>query len=189
MISKIAIFASGQGSNARRFLEYFKDHPTIRIDLIVCNRKDAGVLEIAREWGVDRLYCPKDKIGDGSMILESLRMKNIQWIVLAGYLLKVPELLIHSFPNRIINIHPALLPKFGGKGMYGDHVHEAVIKEKESKSGISIHFVDENYDTGSLIAQHQVEVDSEDDVNSLRRKIQKLEQDHYPVEVEKLIDS
>ncbi len=187
MKSKIAIFASGQGSNTRRMLEYFEGHSKIVIDSIICNRETAGVMDVAREFQVASFYFSKENFTSEEKVLDLLKSRGIDWIVLAGFLLKIPSELIDAFPSRIINIHPALLPKFGGKGMYGDHVHKAVLEQNERKSGISIHYVDANYDTGSLIAQYECEIEEGDNVGSLRAKVRKLEHEHLPAVVEKLV--
>lgn len=144
-------------------------------------------MEVANELGIRSVYLPKQFFEDGQAVLKVLKERRIDWIILAGFLLKIPLILIQSYPSKIINIHPALLPKFGGKGMFGDHVHQAVLEAGEEKSGISIHFVDENYDTGSLIAQFECILDKEDDLDRLRTKIRSLEHEYFPIVIERLI--
>ncbi|MFN5985799.1 MAG: formyltransferase family protein, partial [Chitinophagaceae bacterium] len=160
----VAIFASGAGSNARKIIEYFENQYVsefvsgakasrpIKVSLIVCNVPTAGVLEIAKEKGIPTLLINKTEFTSGGYV-ESLKNADIEFIVLAGFLWKVPEVLVNAFPKAIVNIHPALLPNYGGKGMYGSRVHEAVITAGESKSGITIHWVDANYDEGDIIFQ------------------------------------
>lgn len=187
MKTKIAIFASGQGSNARRLIDYFKGHEEIEVNCIVCNRKEAGVYRVGEELGIDAIYFSKSEIEHAHILFKTLEEREVNWIVLAGFLLKVPEELIKKYPNRIVNIHPSLLPKFGGKGMYGDHVHKAVIESNEEKSGISIHFVDENYDSGSMIKQFDFALSKNETVSSLKLKIQQLEHEHFPKVIEGVI--
>lgn len=187
MKPKIAIFASGRGTNTRALIDHFKDHSAITIDCIICNRKDAGVFEVAKAASIQAFYFPKAQFESPDAVLKVLKDRGVNWIVLAGFLLKIPKSIIGAFQGRMVNIHPSLLPKFGGAGMYGDHVHQAVLESKEDKSGISIHWVDENYDTGSIINQFECELSEEDDLGSLKLKIQKLEYDHYPRVIEELI--
>ncbi|MAY84240.1 MAG: phosphoribosylglycinamide formyltransferase [Flavobacteriales bacterium] len=189
MKSKIAIFASGRGSNSRAIIHYFKDHPFISVDCIICNRKNAGVFDVAEEEGVAAFHFGKEEFQSADKILELLKIRGVDWIVLAGFLLKVPSLIIGAYQGRMVNIHPSLLPKFGGAGMYGDNVHLAVLEAGEPKSGISIHWVDEGYDTGSLIQQFECIIEENDDLQSLKSKIQKLEHEHLPQLLESLIQN
>jgi formyltetrahydrofolate-dependent phosphoribosylglycinamide formyltransferase len=192
----IAIFASGTGSNAQRLLEHFGSHviaaeketqrPGI-ITLIVSNKADAGVLNIARNNSIPILLIEKEKFFRGNAYVDELKEHNIDLIILAGFLWKIPQALIAAYPHRIINIHPALLPKYGGKGFYGKFVHEAVIKAGEKESGITIHYVDEHYDHGGHIFQSKVEVSPDDTPETLARKIQQLEHEHFPKVIEELI--
>lgn len=183
----IAIFASGAGSNAQQIINYFKNDPTISIALIVSNKPEAGVLKIAGEEAIPSLIIEKEAFFRGDGYVKELQNRNIEWIILAGFLWKIPLSLIKAFPGKIINIHPALLPKYGGKGMYGHFVHEAVIAAGEKESGITIHFVDEQYDHGQSIFQSTCSVDQEDTAESLAKKVQTLEHRHYPEVIEKLI--
>ena len=160
----IAIFASGSGSNAAKLLEYFKEHPSVKIALIVCNNPNAGVIHIAAENNITVLMVEKEKFFKGDGYVKELKEKEVDWIILAGFLWKIPHSLLNVFPDNIINIHPALLPKYGGRGMYGKHVHEAVITAKENKSGITIHLVDEIYDHGKILFQAECPVDKTDKI-------------------------
>jgi len=189
----IAIFASGTGSNAQKIIEYFEAravaHPgkrPIKVSLIVCNVPGAGVLNIAKEKGIPTLLVNKNEFSTSGYV-ESLRNSEINFIVLAGFLWKVPEVLVHAFPKAIVNIHPALLPKYGGKGMYGAKVHDAVIAAGEKKSGISIHWVNEHYDEGDIIFQATCAVDASDSPISLANKIHFLEHTHFAPTIEKLL--
>lgn len=184
----IALFASGAGSNAQKIIDHFRDHPFIKIALIVCNKPGAGVLTIAQNEHIPTLLIDKEQFFRGNAYVDELKQRGIDLIVLAGFLWKVPVALIQAFPQRIINIHPALLPNYGGKGMYGRFVHEAVIAAKEKESGISIHYVDELYDHGQLIFQARCTIDPVDTPDTLAQKIHALEHAHYPLIVEKVIE-
>jgi phosphoribosylglycinamide formyltransferase-1 len=188
-MNKLAIFSSGTGSNAARIIDHFRDHPSISIHLIVCNNPDAGVLNIASAAGIPVLLIEKEQFFRGDAYLPELQKSRIDFIVLAGFLWKIPSRLIQAYPQRIINIHPALLPKYGGKGMYGRHVHEAVIAAGEKESGITIHFVDELYDHGRPIFQAKVIVDPDDTPETLAKKIQYLEHNHFPRMIEETVKS
>jgi len=183
----IAIFASGAGSNARRIIEHFKHHPYIKVSLIACNKPGAGVLNIAIEYGIPVLMIEKERFFRGDGYVAALDDAGIELIVLAGFLWKVPQKLIEAYRNRIVNIHPALLPKYGGKGLYGSFVHEAVLNAGEKESGITIHYVDEHYDHGDHIFQQKVAIDEHDTPASLAEKIHKLEHEHFPKVIEQLI--
>ena len=187
-MQQIAIFASGAGSNAREIIRHFRNHPTIRVSLIVCNKPGAGVLQIAADEKIPSVMLEKETFFRGDAYVSALQAAGIDFIVLAGFLWKIPDLLIKAYPGKIINIHPALLPKYGGKGMYGGHVHESVIKAGEKESGITIHFVDEHYDHGQPIFQAKVAVDPADTPESLAAKIHKLEHKYYPVVIEEILD-
>jgi phosphoribosylglycinamide formyltransferase-1 len=183
---KIAIFASGAGTNAGRIIHYFHGEGKrvagrpVEIALIVCNKRGVGVLEIAAEAGIPSLIIEREEFFRGSHYLEELRKANIEFLVLAGFLWKIPPELIRAYPGRIINIHPALLPAFGGKGMYGRAVHQAVLDAGQQESGISIHEVDEIYDHGEIIFQARCPVSAADNPDSLAQKIHALEHAHYP---------
>lgn len=188
----IAVFASGTGSNAKKIIEYFENNKRIKVSLIVCNVPAAGVLNIAAEKGIPTLLINKTEFTQTGYV-ESLRNADIHFIVLAGFLWKVPTVLVKAFQpgvgntKGIINIHPALLPKYGGKGMYGAHVHEAVIAAKEMESGISIHWVNEHYDEGTIIYQATCKVDANDTPETLAQKIHALEHAHFAPTIEKLL--
>ena len=190
----IAIFASGAGSNARKIIEHFEAGglragsrtAAIKVSLIVCNVPGAGVLEIAKEKGIPTLMINKAEFAATGYV-ESLHNAEIQMIVLAGFLWKVPEVLVRAYPKAIINIHPALLPKYGGKGMYGSRVHEAVIAAGEKESGITIHWVNEHYDEGGIIYQAKCEVTLSDTPETLANKIHELEHAHFAPTIERLL--
>lgn len=183
----IAIFASGTGSNAKKIIEYFANHPQIKISLIVSNNPAAKVLQIAANHKIPSIILEKEKFFKGNAYVDELKSAGINFIVLAGFLWKIPQRLLQQFPDRIINIHPALLPKYGGKGMYGNFVHEAVIAAKEKQSGITIHFVDEQYDHGKTIFQSVCNVDENDTPGTLAQKIHQLEHRYFSEVIEKTI--
>jgi phosphoribosylglycinamide formyltransferase-1 len=187
-MKKLAIFSSGAGSNAARIIEHFRQHPDIAISLVVCNNPKAGVLNIAAASAVPVLLIEKEEFFRGSAYVPELRSRGIDFLVLAGFLWKIPAKLIQAYPHRIVNIHPALLPAYGGRGMYGRHVHEAVIAAGEKESGITIHFVDELYDHGQPIFQAKVEVEPDDTPETLARKVQHLEHRHFPRVIEEVVD-
>lgn len=179
-ITRIAIFASGAGSNAQQIINHFAASENVRVALVVCNKPGAGVLAIAKEAGIPSLLMEKERFSNGDAYLPELSNFKIDFIVLAGFLWKMPVSLIQAYPKKIINIHPALLPKYGGRGMYGSHVHEAVIAAGETESGITIHYVDEIYDHGKIIFQATCAVDQKDTAATLAQKIHVLEHANYP---------
>ena len=186
-IHRIAIFASGNGSNTKNIIEYFALSNNISVVLIVCNKPGAGVLQIARENNINSLLIEKEEFFRGDSYIIDLKKAGVDFIVLAGFLWKIPLTLIKEYSGKIINIHPALLPKFGGKGMYGNHVHEAVIAAGEKKSGITIHYVDELYDHGRHIFQAVCPVLPADTSESLAKKIHLLEYEYYPKVIEDVL--
>jgi formyltetrahydrofolate-dependent phosphoribosylglycinamide formyltransferase len=186
-LTNIAIFASGAGSNAQKIIDHFRDHPSVKIAIIVCNNPQAGVLKIAKKENIPALIIEKERFLRGDAYIKELRERNIDLVVLAGFLRKIPGSLLNAFRNRIINIHPALLPKYGGKGMYGQAVHEAVIAAKEKESGITIHYADELYDHGKIIFQVKCPVLENDTAESLAQRIHALEHEHYPLVIENLL--
>lgn len=186
--SRIAIFASGAGSNAQKIIDHFRNHASIRISLIVCNNPRAGVLQIAAKENIPSLLIDKETFLNDDIYIKELQDERIDLIVLAGFLWKVPVALIKAFPEKIINIHPALLPKFGGNGMYGTAVHEAVITNKETESGITIHYVDELYDHGKIIFQAKCPVFENDTIDTLAQRIHGLEHEHYPKIISELVN-
>ncbi len=183
----IALFASGAGSNAQKIIEYFKGHNQIKVALVVCNKPGAGVISIAEQADIPVLLVEKEKFFRSNAYTDELKEQDIRFIVLAGFLWKIPDTLIKTFPGKIINIHPALLPNYGGKGMYGSRVHEAVIANKEKESGITIHYVDEQYDHGDIIFQARCTIEETDTPQSLAQKIHWLEHAYYPKIVEKTV--
>jgi phosphoribosylglycinamide formyltransferase-1 len=185
-ITRIAIFASGAGTNAQKIITHLNKNTVAKVALIVCNNQKAGVLQIAAKESIPVLLLEKNKFLETGNISE-LKDHKIDFIVLAGFLWKIPKVLIHAFPNRIVNIHPALLPAYGGKKMYGDAVHSAVINAKEKESGITIHFVDELYDHGKIIFQKSCSINEEDTPETLAKKIHALEHEFYPGKIEEVI--
>jgi formyltetrahydrofolate-dependent phosphoribosylglycinamide formyltransferase len=185
--SRLALFASGAGSNAQKIIDHFRNNPAVKIAVIVSNNAGAGVVKIAQNENIPLLIIEKEKFLRGDAYLAKLKEMEIDWVILAGFLWKIPSSLIKAYPERIINIHPALLPKYGGSGMYGHHVHEAVIANKETESGISIHYVDELYDHGPVIFQAKCPVLAEDTASSLAEKVHLLEHEHYAKVVEELV--
>jgi phosphoribosylglycinamide formyltransferase-1 len=183
----LAIFASGTGSNTEKIIEYFKFNLSIHVALVLCNRKEAGVLKIASNENIPSIYIKKEKFQNESFILDILN--EIDCIILAGFLLKVPDYLIQTFRNKIINIHPALLPKFGGKGMYGMNVHKAVKEAGETETGITIHLVDEIYDNGEHLAQFSVDLNATETVEEIALKVLKLEHEYFPLIIEHFIEN
>ena len=186
-MKRIAIFASGTGSNAQKILSHFKTSNKIDVALIVSNKTNAGVLNFAKEYSVPTLIIDREKFLKGDGYVPELQAAKIDWIILAGFLWKIPVSLLNHWEKRIINIHPALLPKYGGKGMYGEAVHRAVLAANEKESGITIHYVDEQYDHGATIFQATCPVLPTDLVDNLAEKIHALEHLHYPVVIEKEI--
>jgi len=185
----MAVFASGTGSNAQRIIDHFSDGTkNASVALIVCNKPGAGLLQIAAAENMPSLIIEKERFFRGDAYLPELKQHGIDFIVLAGFLWKIPQALINAYPRRIVNIHPALLPKYGGKGMYGSFVHEAVLHAKDVDSGITIHYVDEHYDNGDLIFQAKCTVSKDDDAESLSKKIHALEHQHYSVVIEQLLN-
>ena len=184
---KIAILISGTGTNAVNLIKYFSKSPVAIIQLIISNKKSSPALKIAEDFGVDTVFFNNESFKKSEVVLNCLRSKGINFIVLAGFLIKLPKDIIDSYNKRIINIHPSLLPKFGGKGMYGMHVHKAVIDSQEAESGISIHYVSEEYDMGDVIFQSKVRVNSGDTAEVLAKKVQQLEHRFLPIVVERII--
>jgi formyltetrahydrofolate-dependent phosphoribosylglycinamide formyltransferase len=184
---RIAIFASGAGSNAEKIIAYLKNHSTIEVALIVCNKPGAGVLGIASANHIPVLFIEKESFFKGDAYLPVLKDYGIGFIVLAGFLWKIPAALIAAYPDKIINIHPALLPKYGGKGMYGMRVHEAVIAAGERESGITIHYVNEHFDEGEPIFQAKCAINENETAESLAKKIHALEHKHFPEVLVKVV--
>lgn len=186
-ITRIAILASGGGSNADNILNYFQDGDKAEVVLLACNKENAGAFEVANKWHVPSFLLTRDNFVESEDFLEFLQEMEVDLVVLAGFLWKVPSRLVAMYPNRIVNIHPALLPKYGGKGMYGHFVHEAVHAAGEKESGITIHYVNENYDEGAIIFQSSVELSDTDTPADIEQKVRKLEIEHFPKVIESIL--
>lgn len=184
---QIVIFASGNGTNAENIIKYFQLTEVAEVALVLSNKKDAKVLERAKNLNVDTLSFTKEELSSEEGVLKNLKDVKPDLIVLAGFLLKFPEVIIAEFPNKIINIHPALLPKYGGKGMYGSAVHEAVVKNKDTETGISIHYVNENYDEGAIISQKTVQLSKADTPDTVAAKVHELEYEWFPKIIEEIL--
>lgn len=184
---RVAIFVSGNGTNCENIIRYFTQSTTIQISLVLSNKSDAYALTRAKRLGVPTIIVPKKDFNDASILLPILQSNDIDFIVLAGFLLMIPNFLIAAFPKRMINIHPALLPKFGGKGMYGHHVHEAVKAAGETETGFTVHWVSDVCDGGEIIAQYRTPLDSTDTVEDIAEKEHQLEMKHFPSVIEKVI--
>lgn len=187
-MKQIVIFASGSGTNAENIIKYFNEKNNASVVLVLSNKKDAKVLEKANAHKISCLYFNKTLFLTTDYIVNLLKSIQPDLIVLAGFLWKFPESIIKNFPNKVINIHPALLPKYGGKGMYGMHIHNAVVENKETETGITIHYVNENYDEGAIIFQAKTPVDIADTPETVAKKIHLLEQQHFPLIIDQLID-
>jgi len=188
-MKRIAIFASGAGSNAKNIIQYFAGSNRIKVEFIACNNPKAKVLEIAKSENVPIHLINREDFYSSDTLLRLLQENHIDLIVLAGFLWMIPENILSAFPKKIINIHPALLPKFGGANMYGMKVHEAVIANHETETGITIHFLNEKYDEGEIIFQKKISVDENDSVLSVASKVQLLEYEWYPRIIEQLASS
>lgn len=184
-VKKIALFASGSGSNVQNIIEYFADNEYVAVDSVWTNNPDAYVLERARKLQVETFVFNKEELNNTNKVVEKLKEREVNLIVLAGFLLLIPVNLIRNF--TIINIHPALLPRYGGKGMYGMKVHQAVVESNDSESGITVHFVNEKYDEGEIILQKKCEVMPSDSAEDVAEKIHKLEYQYFPVAIEKVL--
>ncbi|CAM3980022.1 MULTISPECIES: phosphoribosylglycinamide formyltransferase [Flavobacterium] len=187
-MQKIVLFASGNGSNAEKIILHFKKSSLANVVMVFSNNPRAKVLERAQLNGVEAIAFEKQELNNG-VILEKLNTIQPDLIVLAGFLLKFPESIINYYPNKIINIHPALLPKYGGKGMYGTHVHSAVLENKEKETGITIHYVNENYDEGAYIFQKSVTIETCKTIEEIALEIQKLEHQYFPEIIENLLSN
>ena len=188
-VKNIAILASGAGSNAQKILEHFSNRMDITVRLIVSNKQEAGVLNISKAASIDTFVVTRDSFYSSTDLLVELNKRNIDFIVLAGFLWLIPPYLIQHYPDRIINIHPALLPKYGGKRMYGHFVHEAVHLAKDNHSGITIHYVNEKYDEGSIVFQERCEILPSDQPEDIAKKVQILEHLYYPTVIDQLVSS
>ncbi len=185
--TNIAIFVSGSGTNCENIIRYFADKPEVNVSLVLSNKADAYALVRAERLGVDRSVMSKADFNDESKLMPLLQKHDVQFIVLAGFLLMVPDFLLQAYPHRIVNIHPSLLPKYGGRGMWGHHVHEAVKAAGEKESGITIHYVSEVCDGGEIIAQFHTALAPDDTPDDIAAKIHELEQAHFPQVIEEVI--
>jgi phosphoribosylglycinamide formyltransferase-1 len=183
---KIALFASGSGSNVQNIIEYFSENKRVVVDSVWTNNPEAFVLERVKNYNIESFIFTKSEFNTTNKIVDSLKKRNVDLVVLAGFLWLIPANLIRSF--KIINIHPALLPKYGGKGMYGMNVHRAVVENKEQESGISVHFVNEKYDEGKIIFQAKVKIEPDDKPENVASKVHELEYRYFPVVIEKLLN-
>jgi phosphoribosylglycinamide formyltransferase 1 len=184
---RLAIFASGEGTNAQNFIDYYRNSTDVVISLIVCNKGDAGVVNRAKEAGIPVIIIGKETFYHHPLVISQKLKEKADFIVLAGFSWFVPDYIIKAFQDKIVNIHPALLPKYGGKGMYGAKVHEAVIANGEKESGITIHYVNDKYDEGEIIFQAKCPVEASGTPETLAKKVHELEYKYYPVVVDKLL--
>ncbi len=187
MKKRIVIFASGSGTNAQNLIQYFQQSEFAEVVLVLSNKKDAKVLDRSKKLNISSLYFDKTALFSSDGVLNLLKEANVDYIILAGFLLKFPELILKEFSNRVINLHPALLPKYGGKGMYGSHVHEAVVANQEKETGITIHYVNENYDEGAIIFQKSVALSKKDNPETVAEKVHALEYAYFPKVIEEVI--
>ena len=186
---RLAILGSGNGTNAQQISEYFAGRADVQVACIIYNKRNAYIAERAKKLGIEARYFGRADFYDNGAVLHYLKEKQTDWVILAGFLWLVPEAILQAYPNRIINIHPALLPNYGGKGMYGHHVHEAVVAAHEKESGITIHIVDQNYDRGTTLFQARCTVDPNDTPDDLAAKIHLLEKEHFPRVIDETIKS
>jgi phosphoribosylglycinamide formyltransferase-1 len=186
-MKKILLFASGAGSNVENIIQYFKNNDKVSIVGIFSNNLYAKVLDVAKNHNVFPLVFNRAELNEG-FVLEKINELQPDLIVLAGFLWKMPEAIVHQYPNKIINIHPALLPKYGGKGMYGMKVHQTILENKEKETGITIHYVNEQYDEGEFIFQNKVNIEECDSPEAIAEKVQALEHEHFPKVIERLLD-
>ena len=184
---RLAILGSGNGTNAQQISEYFAGRTDIQVACIIYNKRDAYIAQRAKNLGIEAHYFGRADFYETGTVLQYLHEKQVDWVILAGFLWLVPEAMLEAYPNRIINIHPALLPKYGGKGMYGHHVHEAVVAAGEHESGITIHIVDHNYDRGTTLFQARCTVTPDDTPDTLAAKIHLLEKEHFPRVIDETI--
>lgn len=186
---KTAIFASGTGSNAETIIRYFANKPNVEVVFLLSNKESAPIVQKAKSLGVSVLVCSNKDVEDTDFLLRLCVSNEINYIVLAGFLRKIPNTLIAAYPEKIINIHPSLLPKYGGEGMYGKFVHEAVLTAKEKETGITIHYVSEEFDSGRIIAQYRVTLSENETVETIQNKVQQLEQAYFaPTIARKILD-
>ncbi len=189
MIQKIVIFASGNGSNAQRIIDFFKPQPKVQIVAIFCNNPEAYVIKRAKLENIPCRIFSRTEFNDNQIVLQEIKTLNPDLIVLAGFLWLIPKSFISEFPKQIINLHPALLPKYGGKGMYGSNVHKSVIENHETETGITIHYVNEDYDKGNILLQAKCKVNKEDTIETLSSRIHELEYEHLPKVIDKILSA
>jgi len=187
MQKKLAIFASGSGSNAENICNYFANSSDIEVVLMCTNKRDAYIVKRAEKLDIPVIFISKSELNNFDDLHKKLQSAKVDIIILAGFLLKLPTIMIEYYPNRILNIHPSLLPKYGGKGMYGNKVHKAVLENKETESGISIHFVNQNYDEGEVILQEKCVISEDETLETLTEKIHQLEHNYFPIAIEKTL--
>lgn len=186
-MKKLAIFGSGGGSNAENICVYFNNSSDIKVVVMCTNKKDAFITERAKKLNIPMVFTSKNELENFDDLAKILAKYKVDYIILAGFLLKIPSKMIEQYPNKIINIHPALLPKYGGKGMYGENIYKAVLENKETQTGITIHLVNQNYDEGKIIKQYACDVSKTENLSSLKSKIHKLEFSNFPQTLEKYI--
>ena len=187
MQKKLAIFASGSGSNAENICNYFANSSDIEVVLMCTNKRDAYIVKRAEKLDIPVIFISKSELNNFDDLHKKLQSAKVDIIILAGFLLKLPPIMIEYYPNRILNIHPSLLPKYGGKGMHGNKVHKAVLENKETESGISIHFVNQNYDEGEVILQEKCVISEDETLETLTEKIHQLEHNYFPIAIEKTL--
>jgi phosphoribosylglycinamide formyltransferase-1 len=187
MAKKLAIFASGSGSNAENICNYFANNPDVDVVLICTNKPDAFIVKRVEKLNIPVIFITKTELNNFNNLHEKLKNAKVDVIILAGFLLKLPAIMVKKYPNRILNIHPSLLPKYGGVGMYGNNVHKAVLENKEIESGISVHFVNQNYDEGELILQEKCSISENENLETLTAKIHQLEKKYLPIIIEKVL--
>ncbi|MDC6350846.1 phosphoribosylglycinamide formyltransferase [Zeaxanthinibacter sp. PT1] len=186
-MKRITLFASGSGSNVENIHEYFKNSSEVEIAAVLTNKRHAGVLDRCERLGINAFYFNRNAFYETDAVVKLVNSLETDLVVLAGFLWKIPDSLLKAYPDRVVNIHPALLPKYGGKGMYGMRVHQAIVDNKESFTGITIHFVNENYDEGAIIAQERIAVKTTDTADEVASKVHELEYEHFPRVIEKLL--
>lgn len=189
MIQKnLALFASGRGSNALNIIDYFNGNSSLKIAFVLCNKANASIVASAREKGINVIVCQNEDIEKPNYLTEICEKNKVSTVILAGFLRKIPADFVQNYPNRIINIHPSLLPKYGGEGMYGKFVHEAVLENGDKETGITIHYVNEEYDKGEIIAQFKCPLTNQESVESIQTKIHALEMEYFPKIIEKVMN-
>lgn len=189
MKKRIVIFASGNGTNTQNIIQYFQQSEIVEVVMVLTNNQHAKVLDRAQSFNIPAVHFTKSELSAPSGVLETLQKAQPDLIVLAGFLLKFPKIILDQYEGKVINIHPALLPKYGGKGMYGKYVHEAVIQNKEQNTGITIHYVNEHYDEGAIIFQAATSVSESDTPDDVAEKVHALEKEYFPKIIEAILSS